>query len=531
MAGYNSQFGRLQRSLAPRSVLFTGVVLFVWFSALLPGLAAVITAAPGIPSLPVMWSTGEAINIATEEVVNDGYYVLRLTSPAHNWVCGRAFFLPTGCEITLGLSLENQKSRGNVASVSKWVGLRMLQSYSDPIRYSSYETFAKDMLGKWHSTDIFRPGALGDAGSGRTPAQSAVPEDVADECLSPDGRSWYAFHELETCDAVPALNIFRVKTRVAYPSMMLSMRVPFLSSYLQQFVEKLQAAKFPGVTIDNIGRSTEGRPLWAIRLDDPHPIGDIATQRTVVMIAREHASEHPSSWATHGALISLLRDTPEARKLRAGTTWIFISLFDPDGGANSTFDNLTDRFCKPDDPTLPPEVLAYTRYITNYVATGRTLDVVVSTHSIEANEYYAHIFCPQVHSLQREATQQVNKEVFQLARSAGYLTGDAEKPAEFGMMTARFSGWCGLHFGSLVMNYEVNDRCPSRRLTLGELQGLGAPFVTGLGNWLSSNEGKLWHTARVEQLQAHLQARTAYWQQVGYAPEQRTAADLLNLAY
>lgn len=470
------------------------------------------------------------MNVTTEEVVDDGYYVLRLTSSAHNWVAGRAFFLPTDRDLTLGFSLEGKDTRGNVASVAKWVGLRMLSSYADPTRYASYETFAKDAQGRWYSNDIFRQGTSGDAGTGRVPAQSAVPEDVADEYLSTDGRGWCAFREIEACEAVPTLNIFRVKTRVAYPSTTVAMRVPYLSSYLQQFVAKLQAAKFPGVTIDTIGRSAEGRPLWAIRLDDPHPTGKPDAQRTVFVIAREHASEHASSWVAHGALVSLLRDTPEVRKLRAGTTWIFVPLLDPDGGANSTFDHLTDHFCKPENPALPPEVLAYTRYLTDYVAQGRTLDAVVSLHNVEANEC-PHLFSPQIHALQREATLQVNRDIFQRAKKAGYLTGDPEKPWDVGMMTARLSGWCSLHFGSLGLNYEANDRYPTRRLSLSELQGLGIPLVTGLGTWLASDAGTAWHTARVKQVHAHLQARTAYWPRIGYGPEKRTPADLINLAY
>ena len=237
MTGHNTQFGRLQRGLAPCLAIFFGVV--AWFHTALPCWAALDDVVEESPSLPIIWSPSEAMNVTAAEVVNEGYYVLRLTSSAHNWVAGRAFFLPTGRDLTLGFSLEGHNTRGNVASVAKWVGLRMLRSYADPSRYTSYEAFTKDEHGRWHSTDIFRQGALDDAGTGRVPEQSAVPEDVADECLSPDGRSWSAFCEIEACEAVPSLNIFRIKTRVAYPSMVVAMRVPYLSRYLLQITRKV----------------------------------------------------------------------------------------------------------------------------------------------------------------------------------------------------------------------------------------------------------------------------------------------------
>ena len=99
----------------------------------------------------------------------------------------------------------------------------------------------------------------------------------------------------------------------------------------------------------------------------------------------EHHTEVASAFGVVGALGALLADTPDARALRRGRTWLLLPQLDPDGHAAVQFERLTDRFLYT-KPTTPPEILAYARYFTAYIASGRSLDLAVALHNVEATE-------------------------------------------------------------------------------------------------------------------------------------------------
>jgi len=216
------------------------------------------------------------------------YVIVTLASPAHNWFAGTFTDLPTDKDVTIGLSMAGNDTRGNAADVTKWVGLMPVMTYADPTQYETYEWFAKNKEGRWVSGDPFKQGEAKFAGTGKVPTQTVIPKDVAEQFLSKDGTYWQPWREVDTVEAVPGINIFRITQQYAYPTATVAMRVPFTYTYLCQFITRLKTAKFPGIVIDVVVKSKEGREIYAIRYTDrKNHVLDQAAIQTILIYARE----------------------------------------------------------------------------------------------------------------------------------------------------------------------------------------------------------------------------------------------------
>jgi len=218
---------------------------------------------------PIALTPQDGFNLAVVDQITPHYVIVKLASPAHNWFAGTFTNLPTDKAVTIGLSMAGNDTRGNAADVKKWVGLMPVMTYADPTQYETYEWFRKDAQGRWVSGDPFKQGEARFAGTGKTPEQAVIPKEVAAQFLSADGQYWQAWREVDTAEAVPGINVFRITQRFARPTATVAMRVPYTYTYLQAFLAKLQAAKLPGVTVDEIGDTPEKRKLQCIRVEDP----------------------------------------------------------------------------------------------------------------------------------------------------------------------------------------------------------------------------------------------------------------------
>jgi len=312
--------------------------------------------------------------------------VTTLDPPVFNWFAGTFTNLPTDKEVTIGLNMTGMDTPPNKADVSKWVGLRPVMTYADPTKYETYEWFQKDEQGRWVSGDVLKTDDEKFAGTGKVPIQQVISEELAIEFLSKDGNYWQAWREIETVEVLTNLNIIRIKQHFRKFSASIAMRVPYTYNYQQQFIDRIKVKELPGVFVDEIGITPEMRKLQLIRFESSSPTAKSEDQYTVLLIAREHATEHVSSWVLHGALLTLLQSSLSIREINYNITWIFILIEDPDGSANSIFDRLTNAFRKPDNPNTPPEVFNYASYFSTYATIGHTIDVVVNLHGIEANE-------------------------------------------------------------------------------------------------------------------------------------------------
>jgi hypothetical protein len=476
---------------------------------------------------------------------------------AHNWFAATLGGLPVQSELTLRVLMKGNDT-ANKADVSKWQGLWPVMTYADPTDYDSYNWFTKKE-GQWVSGDSLLKSSKRLAGSGVTPIQSVIPAAQASQFLSADGTFWSAWRTLPTATADSKGNTFELRHSFERPQATIAMRVPYSYGYQQQFLQRLQAAKRPGVYVDQVGLTPQNRKLQIVRLEDDGLPANVATSgasnpaastvalassalspqqlkqqkdeahKTILVIAREHATEHASSWAVHGLLLELLADTPHAKRLRADTTWMLVLIQDPDAAAASRFEGMTERFRNAHSPDTPPEVFDYARYFVDYADRGRTLDMVVSIHNVEASEA-SNVFSPYVHTIYKEDTLAFNQALFKRLQGLGYATGKA-KSSRVGATPFRLYGWCSQKFGSFDLAYEVNDQYPRNRLSFAHLQGVGMILGRQIGSWCRSYAGRRHHLALRELLAQREKERAAYLSKNGVASTERARYDLLIRGY
>ncbi|HEY3379934.1 MAG TPA: M14 family zinc carboxypeptidase [Armatimonadota bacterium] len=487
------------------------------------GLAVEERQAPaGITIVPA-----DGFNLAITDEISPEYVVASQITPVHNWFAGNFTHLPVGKQVTIGIHLTADPEAKNTTDVNKWQGLLPLMTYADPTRYESYEWFHKDTRGRWISGDPCKIGDEKLAGMGELPVQQVIPAEQAQQFLSTDRQYWMPWRDVDAAAAVPPLNIFRVQQTFALPSASIAMRVPYTYTYQQAFLARLKARQLPGVFIDEIGATREGRKLQILRLEDSTQQTTPATHRTIIITGREHATEAASSWAVMGALRALLADSAEARALRQDTTWILIPLVDPDGSVASVFDRLTEMFnTMAENSTLSPEALAYARYFTDYVYRGHVIDIAVSVHNLEANEG-PNVVCPLISYPNKIAVQDINRCFFDELTKQGLLVADPLTPWDFGWAQYRLYGWCAVNYGAIDLSFEVNDRYAKKRLSLAELQGIGGELARTLVRWTRSSTGERQRVRTSKLFRLQCLERDAYFSNPDHPLEARTDADMV----
>jgi len=270
-------------------------------------------AQPGEGSdVPAIATTSQdGFNLVVSEMITPSYACLQVSPPTHGWFAGSFTHLPVKTPVTLGLSMGEMRDGELDADVTRWLGLQPVMTYADPTQYAAYEWFRKDPQGRWISGDPFKVGEARYAGMELVPKQTVIPEEVASQFLSSDGAIWTPWREIDNVEVLPNVNIFRIRETYALPSATVAMRVPYTYTYLQDFLSRLQAAKLPGVTVDELGKTPGGRALQVIRVTDP--TDPQANRQSILVIAREHATEPAGSWVAHGMLQTLLSEEGNAR--------------------------------------------------------------------------------------------------------------------------------------------------------------------------------------------------------------------------
>jgi len=466
----------------------------------------------------------DGFNLIVEEQLTPHYVIVKMDPPIHNWFAGTVTKLPTDQEVTIGISLAEMGGKNYQADVSKWVDLHPVMTYADPTKYETYEWFRRDEQGRWASGDPFKQGEAKYAGTGKLPKQTVIPADLAEKFLSPDGTYWSPWRDIELTEALTGANVFRIKQHFAASTATIAMRIPY--TYWQQLVQQINTLRLPGVTVDELGTTPNGRAVQLLCITDPTDLK--AKEHTTLIIAREHATEPAGSWVTQGVLSTLLSD--EGIPLRAHRTWLLISLLDPDGSAEGVFDRLTERFVKTDDPPPPVEVVQYLRYFTEYVARGGQFDISLSLHNLEAQEC-ANVFCPFVDFAWSDQIIDFNRTLFAKLRANGYRTTDPASNWGMGFLTFRIYEWVAMHYHALALAFEVNDRYPSNRLTLAQLEDIGTILSAELVRWQESAFGIQWHDDAAIYLQKHRDERNNYFNTKHRDPSQRSLHEIITLAY
>ena len=143
-------------------------------------------------------------------------------------------------------------------------------------------------------------------------------------------------------------NSFSMLQKFDYPMATVAMRVPYMPKYEQAFINKIENAHLPGITVHAIGNSTLGRPLSVIQVDDPDSTATDTARPVILLYGDEDGNEPDGAWVVDGALRWLLSTTPEVQHLRQRVTFLLIPQFDPDGFAAGSYAHLTKTFVLPD---------------------------------------------------------------------------------------------------------------------------------------------------------------------------------------
>ncbi|MEI7833390.1 MAG: hypothetical protein WCJ56_09355, partial [bacterium] len=430
--------------------------------------------------------------------------------------------LPTDAATQIGLSLEGNDT-ANKADVRKSAGLRPMVTYADPDRYESYVYYTKDDTGRWVSGDPFVTDDSRYAGTGKTPTQQVIPADLAEECLSPDGKYWCPWFEIDST-IVPELNCLRLNYQFRRSTASVSMRVPYSYTLLQDYLERLKQKNMPGVTVENINQSGYRKSLHyfqLIKVEVPDPEKKpIADRPTILVYAREHATETDGTWGAVSLVNWLISDKKDAVEARQKATWIIIPILDVNGSVDAKFDvGYGFTSSKGRDTGLIPQVFAI--YAVDWINAGRRLDFTLSLHNIECNEG------PNLSSPIIDAGVTFNMRLFTAAEKAGYTVGNPDMRS-YGLDGLRFGVWCYYNLKSIDLLLELNTRAPKNRMNLSRIDQLGAIIGQQLYDYSQSDEYQPIKTKMTAFVAKHAIDSAAWYKANGYPPDKRTLFDLFQ---
>ncbi|HTV53278.1 MAG TPA: M14-type cytosolic carboxypeptidase [Terriglobia bacterium] len=157
-----------------------------------------------------------------------------------------------------------------------------------------------------------------------------------------------------------------------------------LSSLLLSF------RKSPYLKVQSVGHTVEHRKMLLLTITGTR--SSEAKKKVIWLMFRQHAWETGSSWACEGAVRFLLSNNRRAAQIRDRIIYKIFPMADPDGVAdggvrfNRNGYDLNRNWDTP-DPQKMPEIWAQREAILGWVDSGRHLDLFLSLHNDETNEY------------------------------------------------------------------------------------------------------------------------------------------------
>ena len=512
-------------------------------------------------------------NLKLVEQISPHYFTVNVAYPVHNWFAGQFTHLPTDSEVTLGLPIDNSSPESERINLANWDGLKPTLTYADPTTYDAYAWFAQDEQGRWVSGDPWKTGDARYAGTGKVPQQTLMPAQLAEQFLSADGHYWQPWREVDATEAVSSLKIFRIHQRFAQPTATVAMRVPFTYTYYQSLLQKLRDAHLPGVTVDDLGQTAEGRELTAIRVEDPaatthldiHPLtqsvrnepavrvqvtgadAQAPDQRGVIVVyAREHAMEADGSWVVDGVLRSLLGHAHD--DLLKSYTWILIPILDVDAASHSMHEGEANRAFIYNTAKQYNPYIRYAAYLRAFANANRPIAMAISIHNPECREYpvalspfyQIHVTDPaawkrygswcQVDDLpdNHHDTVAFNTLFFNRLRACALPVGNDEPLEGLEYILYRLGGSSYRLFDALPLTFEINSRYPDRRLSIKENEDIGDQLVSAVGDFFTTPEGQQRLAACRTFLAKRQQAMQQYWPRQQHPMTEPTCQELLQ---
>ncbi|MCI0364984.1 MAG: M14-type cytosolic carboxypeptidase, partial [Phycisphaerales bacterium] len=195
-----------------------------------------------------------------------------------------------------------------------------------------------------------------------------------------DGVQWKLFDFSQWLDKPARI---RVRFKMAAERIWIARIPPYTLRHLNSLIGSVR--QHPHLTVREIGRSVESRPLHLLTVTNPFSAEE--TRKTIWLMARQHAWEAGTSWVAEGAIRFLLSDDPEAKRLRERSVFQIIPMGDPDGVFHggvrfnrNGFD--LNRNWDLSDPVRMPEIAAVKKAIEN-----GAVDFFMTLHNTESSDY------------------------------------------------------------------------------------------------------------------------------------------------
>lgn len=141
-----------------------------------------------------------------------------------------------------------------------------------------------------------------------------------------DGELWERFVD---CSFHKETRTFRIRHIFSRDSVWIAYIPPYSFGRLESFLDSIR--KHPAVSVGNMGKSVEGRPLYLVNITEPGSRDE--TRPVVWIVARQHAFEAGGTWAAEGLLRFLTSDDPAAREVRRKLDFKVCPMLNPDGVA------------------------------------------------------------------------------------------------------------------------------------------------------------------------------------------------------
>jgi hypothetical protein len=142
--------------------------------------------------------------------------------------------------------------------------------------------------------------------------------------------------------------------------------------------------------MQTIGKSVEGRPIPLVTITDT-AVSD-QPRKVAWLMFRQHAWEAGSSWTADGLMRFATSSNPVAARIRREMIIKILPLCDPDGVVDggvrfNRYGYDLNRNWDVTDPLKMPEITAERRAILDWVDSGKRVDLFLTLHNDETNEY------------------------------------------------------------------------------------------------------------------------------------------------
>ena len=453
----------------------------------------------------------------------DHALTVQINSACNNWWAGNFADMPTDqpmvitipkytpmIPVHIRISVDDIIEGPRPVNMSNWRGLLPVYTYADMNKYESYECFTKDDTGRWVSDDICKQGDARYAGTGKTPVQSAIPDELAALFLSKDGNRWEPWRDVDKAEVTADGSSFVITQQFAFPRVALAMRVPYAYTYEVELLKRLSKANIPGLYVDkytdNVVRKMvnpnefTSRSYHVIRLESPAAAGeDVKSRPGIFTYAREVTTEQEGSWAIQGMLRWLLSDDKSAVQARQQNNWIFSPIIDVDTSAENIWrDGSAFSVFELDRPQSQSS-FQIARYLAKKLDAGYRFDLVLNLHNAEASEAsnlsispysWSNMRSPytlaklKVEAKKMKAEDAIKNSIFKEASMTGYINGSSEvrRFTDFDLLV----NWANLLDCAIGLSLELNSRYPQHRQSFSELQDMGQIISSNSAAFLAS---------------------------------------------